>query len=49
MNRRIRMTGVAVGGIALGTAVLGSIPGHSDRSEGWKSLLEEDCRKGTDS
>ena len=78
MNRNIRMTGFAIVGIALGTAVLllfaptfrgvnsfwyfwipfaflaamivlGSIPGHSDRSIRWQSLLEENCRKGTDS
>ena len=33
----------------LAMIVLGTIPVHSDRSAGWQSLLEEDCRKGTDS
>ena len=28
--------------------VLGTMPGHSDRSVRWRSLLEEDCRMGTD-
>ena len=45
MSRDIRSYGVAIVGIALGTAVL-LLFAPTMR---WQSSLEENCRKGTDS